>query len=170
MITHRHRYALLVRLAVAAPLAACGASHGQQQAAAPAPSAYGGGPLSTLETAGAEAAGPLVSSVSSAVPGLSPTQAATGTGALLGLAKQKMPGDQFGQISQSLPGTDALIAGAQKQGLPSSGLSDRSSLSGVFRSAGISPTQEALLVPAVQSEVSKAAGPAVAEAFAAAVK
>jgi hypothetical protein len=156
-----------------APLAiACGSSN--QQPAAAAPTAQGGGPPASVTAAavsGAEAAAsPLLGSVGSAVPGLSSAQVATGTGALLGLAKQKMSPDQFSQITKAIPGTDQLISGAEKQGLPSSGLSGLSSLDGVFKSAGISPQQAQALVPAVQGEISKAAGPAVGDAFGAAMK
>jgi hypothetical protein len=159
----RYGRAMLV-LALVAPLAiACSSSN--QQPATPTPTGTGGG-LSAVESA----ASPLLGSVGNAVPGLSPSQVATGTGALLGLAKQKMSPDQFAEIAKKIPGTDQLISGAEKAGLPSSGLMDSSSLDGVFKSAGITPDQAKALTPAVTSEISKATSPAIGDAFAAAVK
>jgi len=148
-------------LVAALPLglaAACGSSSPPP----PAQSAYsiGGGPL----PAGAEAAGPALTSITSAVPGLSSSQAATGVGALLALAHQKMPPDQFAQVSNSIPGSDALINGAVSQGLPVT-MGGLSSLDPVFKRAGISQEQAAAMVPAVGKVVSDAAGPTVGQAF-----
>jgi len=115
---------------------------------------------------GAEAAGPMLSSMTSAVPGLSSSQAATGAGSLLGLAQAKMPADQFSLAANAVPGADALIGGAQKQGLPSAtGLTSLSSLHGVFDKAGISPTQVSQMIPILGQTVSKGAGPEVGQAF-----
>lgn len=152
-------------LALALPLglvAACGSSSSNQ---APAPrssyDSFGGGPL----PAGAEVAGPALNGITKAVPGLTSSQAATGVGALLGLAQQKMPADQFAQVTNSIPGSDALINGAVTQGLPTSGLNGLSSLDGVFKTAGISHEQAAQMVPAVGKMVSDAAGPTAGQAF-----
>jgi hypothetical protein len=118
-----------------------------------------------------EAAAPLLGSVTNAVPGLSTPQAATGVGSLLGLAQAKMPANQFSQISSALPGTDALIGGAQKAGLPAStGLTGRSSLTGVFNKAGISPDQVQQMIPVVENAISKSTSPAIGQAFRTAVK
>jgi Protein of unknown function VcgC/VcgE (DUF2780) len=51
-----------------------------------------------------------------AVPGLSQSQAILGAGSLLGLAKAKMPADQFSQVAGAIPGSDALVGEAVKQG------------------------------------------------------
>jgi hypothetical protein len=118
-----------------------------------------------------EAASPLLNSVMSAVPGLSPSQAATGVGSLLGLAQARMPADQFAQLSSAVPGTQALIGGAQKAGLPSAGgLTGLSSLTNTFNSAGISPDQVSQMIPAVEQSISQSAGPSIGQAFASAVR
>jgi hypothetical protein len=148
-------------------LAACGSSSPPPQSKAP-PAAVGGGPTTM---SGMDAAAPLLGSVTDAVPGLSTSQAATGTGSLLGLAQAKMPPDQFSQIQSALPGTDALIGGAQKAGLPSSaGLTGLSSLNGVFTKAGISPTQVQQIIPVMSNAISKSGNPALAQSFISAVR
>ena len=146
---------------------ACGSSS-KQEAKAPAP-AMGGGPLSTLPPE-MEAAGPLLSQVTSAVPGLSTTQAATGVGSLLGLAQSKLPPDQYAQIADALPGSNALVNGAVNAGLPTSNLNGLSSLTGVFDQAGISPSQVTQMIPVVGESISNTAGPQAARNFLSAVK
>jgi hypothetical protein len=155
-------------VAVALGLAACGSSTPPAQ---PTGAAIGGGPSTALPSE-MQAAAPFLNSVTSQVPSLSPSQAATGTGSLLGLAQARMPSDQFAQISNAIPGTNALIGGAHKAGLPSANsLTDLSSLSGVFQKAGISPDQVSQLVPAVASSISQStAGPSAAQAFLSAIR
>ena len=65
------------------------------------------------------AAAPVLESLTKVVPGLSQAQAALGAGSMLGYAKSTMPADQFNQISNAIPGTDALISDAIAKGLPS---------------------------------------------------
>ena len=158
-------------ITVALPLGlavACGSSSPPPAAQTPAP-AVGGGPPSL--PVGAEAAAPMLDSVTKAVPGLTSSQAATGTGSLLGLAQAKMPTEQFALVAGAVPGTDALIGGAQKQGLPSSSeLTSLSSLHGVFDKAGIAPTQVSQMIPVLGKTVSKGAGPQVEQAFLAALR
>jgi hypothetical protein len=89
---------------------------------------------------------------------------------LLGLAKAKMPPDQFARVSTAIPGTDALIGQATRSGLPTTGLTGPSSLNGVLEKAGISPAQEAQMIPVVENAISKSAGPSVGQAFVSAVK
>jgi len=108
--------------------------------------------------------------VTHAVPGLSTTQAATGVGSLLGLAEAKLPPEQFAQIAKAVPGSNELINGAVKAGLPTSGLTSLSSLTSTFDKAGISPTQVSQMIPAVGDSISKAAGPTVAQNFLSAVR
>src|SRR5262245_24608995 len=79
----------------------------------------GGNPAPAAAPAGLSgalsAAGPLLGSLGTAVPGLSQAQAILGAGSLLGLAKAKMPADQFSQVAGAIPGADALIGEAVKQ-------------------------------------------------------
>ena len=153
-------------LVVAFPigLVACGSSSSSSKSPA-----VGGGPPSTIPAA-MEAAAPLLGFVASAVPGLSTSQAATGVGSLLGLAQAKMPVDQFIQISNTVPGTNALINGAVDSGLPTSGLNSLSSLTVVFDQAGISPIQVSQMIPFVGDAISNSAGPSVAQSFLSAVQ
>ena len=115
------------------------------------------------------AAGPLLSSLSGAVPGLSQAESILGAGSLLGLAKAKMPAESFSQVSTAVPGTDALIGEAQKQGLPSqpSGLSE---VTGFLEKAGISSSQVSQMIPALGKAVSGKVSPEVANSFMAALR
>jgi hypothetical protein len=115
-------------------------------------------------------AAPMLGSVTQAVPGLSTQQAATGVGSLLGLAQAKMPADQFAKVAGAVPGTDALIQGAQKAGLPTTGLTGLSSLNSTFSKAGISPTQVTQITSALGNTISSKAGPQVAQGFYSAVR
>ncbi len=156
-------------VAVALGLAACGSSSSSQPAQ-PTGAAIGGGPSTALPSE-MQAAAPFLNSVTSQVPGLSPSQAAAGTGSLLGLAQARMPSDQFAQISNAIPGTNALIGGAHKAGLASANeLTDLSSLNNVFQKAGISPDQVSQLIPAVANSISQGAGPSAGQAFLSAIR
>src|SRR5262245_14027399 len=88
----------------------------------------------------ASAAGPLLGSISSAIPGLSQAQAILGAGSMLGLAKAKMPGDQFNQVADAIPGSKDLLNSAIASGLPKSlsGIGDVTSFLG---KSGISADQ-----------------------------
>jgi len=114
----------------------------------------------TVEAAGDVAVrtepGPI-SSLASAVPGLSPQQAAIGAGGLLALAKTKLPPDQYAQVVKAFPNSDVLIAEAVKAGAPSQPTS-LSSLTPTFSQAGITPDQVNRLIPALGNEVSKRGG------------
>ena len=110
------------------------------------------------------AAGPLLGSLTSAVPGLSQAQAILGAGSLLGLAKAKMPGDQFSQIAGALPGADALIGEAVKQGLPS-GLTGLSGLTGFLGKSGVSASQVSQMVPVLAGAVKGKVSPELATGF-----
>lgn len=107
------------------------------------------------------AAGPLLNSLSGAVPGLSQAQAILGAGSLLGLAKAKMPTDQFSQIAGAIPGADALVGEAVSKGLPSSlsGLSDITSFLG---GSGITPDQITKMIPVLTNAVKGKVSPELA--------
>ena len=115
------------------------------------------------------AAGPLLSSLTSSVPGLSQAESILGAGSLLGLAKAKMPAESFSQVSNAVPGTEALIGEAQKQGLPSqpSGLSE---VTGFLEKAGISSSQVNQMIPALGKAVGGKVSPDVASSFMSALK
>ncbi len=85
--------------------------------------------------------------------GVTPTQAAGGAGALLGLAKTRLKPEEFSQVSSAIPGADALLkaAPAPKAGLGSmvgsSGIGGLASLAGSFNQLGLSPGMAAKMVP-----------------------
>ena len=113
----------------------------------------------------------VLTSLTSAVPGMSSSQAALGAGSLLGLAQAKMPVDQFSQVANAIPGSSSLIATAQKAGLPAaSSLTSSSSITPVLSKAGITPTMMNQLTPALGSMIGAKGGPDLAGAFLTAVK
>ena len=85
--------------------------------------------------------------------GVTPTQAAGGAGALLGLAKTKLKPEEFSQVSSAIPGTDALLKaapvpkGALGGMLGSSGIGGLASLAGSFKELGLSPDMAGKMVP-----------------------
>jgi hypothetical protein len=137
-------------------------------AAALSGSACGGNsPASTLPSA-LSSAGPIISSITSAIPGLSQAQAALGAGSLLGLAKAKMPAGQFSQIAGAIPGADALVSEAVKQGLPAApaGLS---SITDFLSKSGISAEQVSQMASTLAGAVGGKVPADVASAFASAL-
>jgi len=74
---------------------------------------------SSTMTSALNAAAPVLDGIMKGVPGLSQAQAALGAGSMLGYAKSTMPADQFNQVAQAVPGTNALISDAIAKGLPS---------------------------------------------------
>jgi uncharacterized protein VcgC/VcgE DUF2780 len=110
------------------------------------------------------AAAPLLNSVASQVPGLSQAQQILGVGSMFGLAKQKMPSDQYSQLSGAVPGADALATEATKQGLPmnAGGLSDITNFLG---KSGITPDQVTKLVPALTNSLKGKVSPELLNAF-----
>ena len=132
-------------------------------------SACGGNtPASTLPSA-LSAAGPIISSITQAIPGLSQVQAALGAGSMLGLAKAKMPANQFSQIAGAIPGTDALVSEAVKQGAPATpaGLS---SVTDFLSKSGISAGQVTQLAGVLTNAVGGKVPADIASAFASALK
>ena len=161
-VGHTARCALAV--ATLAGLAGCksGSSNVQSAAGDVAPA--------TSAAAGAvSAASPVISALTAAVPGLSAKQATMGAGALLGLAKATIPGDQFSKIAQAIPGADALIGEAVKAGLPSQ-LSGLASLTPFLSKEGISSASVSQMIPALGNLVSKSAGPELANTLTSALK
>jgi hypothetical protein len=71
----------------------------------------------------------LVSSLSSL--NVSPQQAVGGTGAMLDLAKNQLPGAQYSQLAQSVPGLDQLVG--------SNGLQQLSGLGGMLGGSAATP-------------------------------
>jgi hypothetical protein len=138
----------------------------------PTPAAASGA-ASSATSALSGALGPatqLISSLSSSIPGLSQAKAILGVGSMLGLAKAKMPADQYSQVASAVPGSEALVGEATKAGLPSANmLTGLSSLTPFLSKAGISPEMVSQLVPALGKAVTAGGGQSVADAFLAAL-
>ena len=112
----------------------------------------------------------LISSLGASIPGLSQAQAILGAGSIFGLAKAKMPSDQFSQLANAVPGTNALVDEATKAGLPAaSELSGLASLTPLLSKAGINSNMVSQLIPALGKAVSSGGGKGLADAFLAAV-
>src|SRR6476661_1226607 len=111
MYTHR----VLAVLATSAAVSLCACAKTGKTTSAEA----AGSVASSAALSGALApASQLISSLSSSIPGLSQAQAILGAGSVFGLAKAKMPADQFSQVAKAVPGTEALVEEATKAGLP----------------------------------------------------
>jgi hypothetical protein len=110
------------------------------------------------------AATPLLNSLGAAVPGLSQAQSVLGLGSLFGLAKQKMPADQYAQVASAVPGADALAGEAVKQGLPGNlgGLSD---VTNFLSKSGISVDQVSKMIPVIGNSMAGRVPPETATAF-----
>ena len=87
------------------------------------------------------AAAPLLNEVSREVPGITQRQSILATGALLGLAKTKMPADQFAEVNRAIGGADALIVEATRQGLPRSSLTSITSVVDYLGKQGVTQDQ-----------------------------
>jgi Protein of unknown function VcgC/VcgE (DUF2780) len=105
--------------------------------------------------------------------GSSPEQAAGAAGALFGLAKSRLQPDEFKQVSNSVPGMDALLLAAPAAGAKAKGTSGNlSQLAGqagglmaaasAFSKLGLSPDLVAKAVPILTSFVGKSGGANVA--------
>jgi Protein of unknown function VcgC/VcgE (DUF2780) len=113
----------------------------------------------------------LIGGLTKSIPGLSQAQAILGAGSVFGLAKAKMPGDQFSQLASAVPGTQALVDEATKAGLPAADqLTGLASLTPLLSKAGINSSMISQLVPALGKAVSSGGGQGLADAFLAAVK
>ena len=169
---HTHRLHALVAASAAVMFSACASKSGkvtEEAAGSVAPSA-----ASSATSALSGALGPasaLIDGLTKSIPGLSQAQAILGAGSVFGLAKAKMPGDQFSQLASAVPGTQALVDEATKAGLPAAEqLTGLASLTPLLSKAGINSSMISQLVPALGKAVSSGGGQGLADAFLAAVK
>jgi uncharacterized protein VcgC/VcgE DUF2780 len=167
-----HRTLLALATGAALSLSAC-ASKGKTTAEEAAGSVAAPA-ASSATSALSGALGPatqLISSLVGSIPGLSQAQAILGAGSIFGLAKAKMPGDQFSSLASAVPGAQALVDEATKAGLPAADqLTGLASLTPLLSKAGINAGTTTQLVTALTKTVSGAGGQGLADAFAAAVK
>jgi len=169
---HTHRLHALVAASAAVMFSACASKSGkvtEEAAGSVAPSAASS---ATSALSGALApASALIGGLTKSIPGLSQAQAILGAGSVFGLAKAKMPGDQFSQLASAVPGTQALVDEATKAGLPAADqLTGLASLTPLLSKAGINSSMISQLVPALGKAVSSGGGQGLADAFLAAVK
>jgi hypothetical protein len=169
---HTHRLHALVAAGAAVMFSACASKSGkvtEEAAGSVAPSAASS---ATSALSGALApASALIGGLTKSIPGLSQAQAILGAGSVFGLAKAKMPPDQFSQLASAVPGTQALVDEATKAGLPAADqLTGLASLTPLLSKAGINSSMISQLVPALGKAVSSGGGQGLADAFLAAVK
>jgi hypothetical protein len=118
--------------------------------------------------AGIADAAPLLNAVTAAVPGLSQSQAILGVGSIFGLARIKMPMDQFSAVSGAIPGSDALASEAVAKGLPNT-ITGMADVTKFLKKEGISSDKISKLITAVGNEVKAKVQPPTATAFMAAI-
>jgi hypothetical protein len=80
-----------------------------------------------------------------------------------------MPPTQFSEVSRAIPGTEALVGEAVRQGLPRSP-SGLSGITGFLGKSGISPSQLNQMVPVLTNSVAGKIPAEVGAALAAALK
>jgi hypothetical protein len=170
---HMHRLQAVVAASAAVVFSACASKSGKVTTAESAGSVASGA-ASSASSALSGALGPasaMIGGLTKSIPGLSQAQAILGAGSIFGLAKAKMPGDQFSQLASAVPGTQALVDEATKAGLPAAEqLTGLASLTPMLSKAGINSSMVSQLVPALGKAVSAGGGQGLADAFLAAVK
>jgi len=174
-MTHPHRLHALIAASAAVLFSACASKSGkvtQESAGSVATSASSAAGSANAALSGALGpASALIGGLTKSIPGLSQAQAILGAGSVFGLAKAKMPGDQFSQLAGAVPGAEALVAEATKAGLPGADqLTGLASLTPLLSKAGINSGMISQLVPALGNAVSAGGGKGLADAFLAAVK
>lgn len=168
---HTHRLHVLVAASAAVMFSACASKSGKVTEESAGSVASSAASSSTALSGALGPASALIGGLTKSIPGLSQAQAILGAGSMFGLAKAKMPTDQFSQLASAVPGTQALVDEAVKAGLPAAEqLAGLSSLTPLLSKAGISPSMVSSLVPALGKAVSSAGGQGLADAFLAAVK
>jgi hypothetical protein len=117
------------------------------------------------------AAAPLLNEVSREVPGITQRQSILATGALLGLAKTRMPADQFAEVNRAIGGADALIVEATRQGLPRSSLTSITSVVDYLGKQGVTQDQVTQrVIPLLDKSVKGKVTPGVEANFNAALR
>ena len=171
-MTHTYRLHAVVAASAAVVFSACASKSGKVTTTESPGTVASAASSATSALSGALApASQLISGLVGSIPGLTQAQAILGAGSLFGLAKAKMPGDQFSQLASAVPGAQALVDEATKAGLPGvSQLTGLASLTPFLSKAGINSDIVNQLVPALGKAVSAGGGQPLADAFLAAVK
>lgn len=117
------------------------------------------------------AAAPLLNEVNREVPGITQRQNILATGSLLGLAKTRMPADQFAEVARAIPGTEALIVEATRQGLPRSALTSLTTAVDYLGKQGVTQDQVTQrIIPVLDKSVKGKVTPGVEANFNAALR
>ena len=106
---------------------------------------------------------PLVSALTSGL-GVSPEQAVGGTGAMMGLAQNKLSPDQFGSITSAVPGLGDITKAAGPL-LGGASLNSLADVTGAFSKLGLSPDMVSKFAPIIGDAISKGGGSQVATLF-----
>ena len=113
---------------------------------------------------------------------ITPEQATGGAGAIFGLAKTRLSPEQFGKVSESVPGMDGLLKAAPKPAAaPASAMGQLGSalpgaagplaaLAGPFKSLGLSPEMAPKMIPILTKFVGARGGTDVGSVLAGALK
>jgi hypothetical protein len=118
--------------------------------------------------AAALASDPMISSLTTGL-GLNANQAIGGAGALLGLAQTNMASGDWSKVAAAIPGASNLISQAKTLGGISK-FTNLADLSGAFTKMGLTADQAKGITSSLTDTISKAAGPEIGTAFAAAIK
>ena len=143
------------------------------------PSLDAGQKTSGSAAAAAAKANPELVDALSMEIGATPEQAAGAAGALFGLAKSRLSADEFSQVSNAVPGMDALLsaapalgavgtAGALSQAAGSAG--GLASAASAFSKLGLKPDMVSKAIPVLTSFVTTSGGANVANLLAGALK
>ncbi|HEY3586637.1 MAG TPA: DUF2780 domain-containing protein [Myxococcaceae bacterium] len=106
---------------------------------------------------------PLVSALTSGL-GVSPEQAVGGTGAMMGLAQNKLSPDQLGSITSAVPGLGDITKAAGPL-LGSTPLGSLTDVQGAFSKLGMSQDMVGKFAPVIGDAISKGGGSQVAGLF-----
>jgi hypothetical protein len=106
---------------------------------------------------------PLVSALTSGL-GVSPEQAVGGTGAMMGLAQNKLAPDQLGAITSAVPGLGDITKAAGPL-LGGASLNSLADVTGAFSKLGLSPDMVGKFAPIIGDAISKGGGSQVASLF-----
>ena len=111
--------------------------------------------------------------------GITPAQAEGAAGAMLGLAKTRLPAADFAKVADAVPNTDGLIKAAPAADAKSSALSmagaalgtgGMASLAGAFSKLALKPETIAKLAPTLLKAVTAKGGASTAALLASALK
>ena len=91
--------------------------------------------------------------------GLTGDQAAGSLGSIFALGQEKLPADQFSQLSKAVPGTDKYIKQAKDSGAVSGPIGGVNGLSAAFSKLGIPKETADKIVPTVKQLLGQVGGP-----------